>query len=741
MKQLVMPRTLCKCVHCDYQLLHDSYKFCPQCGRLVSLVESKIPENSQPLPSFEDYLKRKSDDRQGPSRSANKKQKKSKKVEEVLLNVGLMYLCGNMLKPVRGKTLPVRALPSVNKVELLGKCVDKHAAHDRSFAPCQGHTLVYPDGTEVVTIPGKPTESFTLERYKNEIGKPYNRITLYLALRSDVLSIDVSDSDDAVVVKEIPPKTKRIECSTAVRPTDANQRTLCEMSSTCTSKSCVQGSPTRVSPLQKNSAQEHPAEEYPRAGYESQTSSQQTPSPLQLNNLKEIFPQKNTSVLERAMECTNSLEDAVNYVLRYSDAPAYDLYSALSTEHFLPDESLSVDQLDECPDDFTVEAHDGVLHYAKDENLKNLLSQWGSSHLNSGEQIRMKVRRQFVWQDILLKLDRIEEGGHNKQLRVQFVGEPSVDRGGPSRELFSLVNQHVGTSLLANGVFRHNVTALQSKEFFRFGQLTALGLLQGSPGPKFFSPSVTNYILYGKMEKCTPTIEEIPCEEVKGVLKSLQDVTDEEEFKEKASFQCSFRFESGYSKPFVTLSDKDEFLRCIALHHVILMSLSELEQFIEGLKNCEILQLIRSNAEAFRMVFEYSNQLTADLVDEIFVPIYSPVGSSAFVKEQAIMFNFNQLLEDIEQGKVNVVVEGQNVKMALGDILQFVTGSSDIPAIGFIPQPSILFLHGDDAKQKLSANTCSNILRLTVTDELCKYDNFKEDVIFCIMNSPGFGNI
>ena len=174
---------------------------------------------------------------------------------------------------------------------------------------------------------------------------------------------------------------------------------------------------------------------------------------------------------------------------------------------------------------------------------------------------------------------------------------------------------------------------------------------------------------------------------------------------------------------------------------MILVSLSELEQFIHGLNNCNLLQLIRSNPEAFRMIFEYSNQLlTAEMVDEVFDPVYSPVGSSAFVEEQAIMFNFNQLLEDIEQGKVSVDIEGQSFKFTLGDILQFVTGCRDIPAIGFLPQPSISFLHGDDAKKKLSPNTCANILRFPVTEKMLKYPYFKEDIIFCIVNSPGFGN-
>ena len=141
------------------------------------------------------------------------------------------------------------------------------------------------------------------------------------------------------------------------------------------------------------------------------------------------------------------------------------------------------------------------------------------------------------------------------------------------------------------------------------------------------------------------------------------------------------------------------------------------------------------------MVFEYSNQLlTAEMVDEVFDPVYSPVGSSAFVEEQVIMFNFNQLLEGIEQGKVSVDIEGQSFKFTLVYILQFVTGCRDIPAIGFLPQPSISFLHGDDAKKKLSTNTCANILRFPVTEKMLKYPYFREDIIFCIVNSPGFGN-
>lgn len=84
------------------------------------------------------------------------------------------------------------------------------------------------------------------------------------------------------------------------------------------------------------------------------------------------------------------------------------------------------------------------------------------------------------------------------------------------------------------------------------------------------------------------------------------------------------------------------------------MCLSEPEQFINGLKNCNVLQLIRANSEEFRNDFEFSDCFTAKLLDDNFIPVYSPIGSSALVKEQAIMFDYNQLLEDFEQGKVRV---------------------------------------------------------------------------------------
>lgn len=78
---------------------------------------------------------------------------------------------------------------------LLVKALDKHSAHDRNFDPNEDYTLGYPDGTEVLTLPGQPSQIFQLDKYKEDIGKSFNRITLYI-VRRDLLN-DGNESDDA----------------------------------------------------------------------------------------------------------------------------------------------------------------------------------------------------------------------------------------------------------------------------------------------------------------------------------------------------------------------------------------------------------------------------------------------------------------------------------------------------------------------------------------------------------------
>jgi len=59
------------------------------------------------------------------------------------------------------------------------KALVKRQAHDKSFDTKTSWKLVYLDGESATTLPGQPEEAFTLRKYKEDLGKQHNRITLY----------------------------------------------------------------------------------------------------------------------------------------------------------------------------------------------------------------------------------------------------------------------------------------------------------------------------------------------------------------------------------------------------------------------------------------------------------------------------------------------------------------------------------------------------------------------------------
>ena len=87
--------------------------------------------------------------------------------------------------------------------------------------------------------------------------------------------------------------------------------------------------------------------------------------------------------------------------------------------------------------------------------------------LNKKDCLRLKVRRLQAWKDVKLKLSRCKEADLKCQFKVQFVGEPAVDEGGPRRELFCLVGRIVSNELMIGQedkkTFKHNLIALQNR--------------------------------------------------------------------------------------------------------------------------------------------------------------------------------------------------------------------------------------------------------------------------------------
>lgn len=117
-----------------------------------------------------------------------KKAKKENSESEVTINIGHIRLKDGELKVIRRSTLPLKVLSSIGAEELLRKGTEKIVKFnsDLSLYGATSFAWLYPDRTEVKCLPGG-MEPFTLQQYKEELGKSYNWITLYLCTKTAIL--------------------------------------------------------------------------------------------------------------------------------------------------------------------------------------------------------------------------------------------------------------------------------------------------------------------------------------------------------------------------------------------------------------------------------------------------------------------------------------------------------------------------------------------------------------------------
>eukprot|EP00794_Sanderia_malayensis_P020803 gene20803-22845_t len=174
------------CPKCGKDVKHQS-NFYGNCGNAVAkttsteeeFVESGLPKPKGPSKSlsYTEYKKKLEQQRASFYRPVSKSKKAKFEQEElVTVNIGIKEMTENgQLKPVRGKALPVKAKKSATADSLLHTAIKKQQAHnDIRSGPFR---LLYPNNIEVKTLLEKD-DQFILEKYKLEVGRPYNRINL-----------------------------------------------------------------------------------------------------------------------------------------------------------------------------------------------------------------------------------------------------------------------------------------------------------------------------------------------------------------------------------------------------------------------------------------------------------------------------------------------------------------------------------------------------------------------------------
>lgn len=95
---------------------------------------------------------------------------------------------------MKGRTLPVTANVAIDASSMLQVAIEKHAKHFQLFNTACKYVLLYPDHTIVNTLPGS-MKRFTLEAYKEDLGKTYSKIYLWLCKQEDYEAFAVVESD------------------------------------------------------------------------------------------------------------------------------------------------------------------------------------------------------------------------------------------------------------------------------------------------------------------------------------------------------------------------------------------------------------------------------------------------------------------------------------------------------------------------------------------------------------------
>jgi hypothetical protein len=147
--------------------------------------------------------------------SSSKRQKLKAPIQDVTIQIGLMVAKDGNLTVKRGSSLPLKVQPAITANQLLGMAVEKQSRFNQGMVKDPiGYKLLYHDKREVDTIPGKE-EPFSLQSYKEDIGKPYTRIIFFLCSNIDYLDYvtcsEYPESEDSRSGGESPKRGRRAQ--------------------------------------------------------------------------------------------------------------------------------------------------------------------------------------------------------------------------------------------------------------------------------------------------------------------------------------------------------------------------------------------------------------------------------------------------------------------------------------------------------------------------------------------------
>ncbi|XP_027892549.1 uncharacterized protein LOC114156365 isoform X3 [Xiphophorus couchianus] len=322
------------------------------------------------------------------------------------------------------------------------------------------------------------------------------------------------------------------------------------------------------------------------------------------------------------------------------------------------------------------------------------------------------------------------------KLNVIFVDEEdnaegAVSEGGPTREYLRLLMRAIHQSNVFEGHEndRHlalDTSGLESKMYNCIGKMISVCLVHGGIGPHFFSQRLYDQIC-GTLSQPT-LVEEVVNHSFRQQLIKIQDTNTIVEANEAIMQAADTLSTVGALRRVTTLEERDSLVQSAADFFVNGRVCIALQQFMEGLKTLNVLDEIQKNPAVFHELFVCKEKpLLARDLNTLFQVCFSVQGSNKRRIENQTICYWRDWLVDIEEGECSPIT----LKM----ILEFASGASTVPPLGFPHRPKIEFLH--EANRVFpEANTCLVVLRLPVHPD---YESFTKHMTDGVLQAPTFG--
>ena len=341
-----------------------------------------------------------------------------KSVEYVIINVGIIRESEKegTIHIVRGSKLPISVPRTANANIVRQLAKEKHSNHDQFFCGLEDWTLLYPDQKKVTFIPGT-TIPFNVERYKNELGKPFSKIDLYLCqthqlergelnrLKSELAKPLFVNSDDDYGCEEFD-ADKFLNSAFDNIPDDDPTLSLTDKDepaivAVVTSHNLKATNPnlTAISGLDQQPGPSSSGNNGRNCGGFCPVCNKRIPF----------------SIIERHVDdCLNKREQPIIYNLVESDEEN-------EMDHYSDE--------DKCD---TKIAEKKIINFQKDIPL--LLKDCNVIK----EEVTISIRRQNAFEDFKRFFEKKwNQKNFNKTYKISLIGEPAIDIGGVSREFYS----------------------------------------------------------------------------------------------------------------------------------------------------------------------------------------------------------------------------------------------------------------------------------------------------------------